>query len=55
MAAQELYELLTDVLDRFVEEAEDLSSFELVGVLRLICAEIEAGAIAAAVDEGEGE
>jgi hypothetical protein len=55
MAANELYELLTQAIDGFVEECDELSSFELVGVLRLISAEIEAGAIAAAAEEDEGE
>jgi hypothetical protein len=53
MAAQELYDAIHQTISDHLEQDEELSTFELVGVVRMIGAELEA--IAMDADEGESE
>lgn len=51
MAAQELYDTLRNAIDAYLEVDEELSTFELVGVLRMVTAELEL----AAMEAGDSE
>lgn len=53
MAAQTLYDQLRSTIDEHLETDDELSTFELVGVLRMITAELELAAMEAGKeDEG---
>lgn len=52
MAAQVLYDALRATIDEHLEEDDDLSTFELIGVLRMITAELELAAMEAGEEEG---
>ena len=52
MAAQALYDKLRLTIDAYLETDEDLTTFELVGVLRMVTAELELAAMEAG-DEAE--
>jgi hypothetical protein len=51
MAAQVLYDTLRATIDEHLEEDDDLSTFELIGVLRMITAELELAAMEAGEEE----
>lgn len=51
MAAQDLYDQLRSTIDEHLESDDELSTFELIGVLRMVTAELEAAALT--VDEDE--
>lgn len=51
MAAQELYDKVRGVIDEHLEADEELSTFELVGVLRMVTAEVELAAMEAGEEE----
>lgn len=53
MAAQTLYDQLRSTIDEHLETDDELSTFELVGVLRMITAELELAAMEAG-EEDEG-
>ena len=47
MAAQDLYDKLRGTIDEHLEADDELSTFELVGVLRMVTAELELAAMEA--------
>lgn len=51
MAAQVLYDKLRETIDEHLELDDDLSTFELIGVLRMITAELELAAMEAGEDQ----
>lgn len=51
MAAQELYDRLRADIDNHLETDDELTTFELVGVLRMLTAELEVAAIEAGDDD----
>lgn len=53
MAAQDLYESLRSTIDEHLKADDELSTFELVGVLRMVTAELELAAMEAS-EEDEG-
>lgn len=53
MAAQDLYDSVRTSIDTHLETDDELSTFELIGVLRMITAELELAAMEAG-EEGEG-
>jgi hypothetical protein len=55
MAAQELYDAIHQAISDHLEQDEELSTFELVGVVRMIGAEMEAAAVAQEEEEEETE
>jgi hypothetical protein len=54
MAAQELYDALRDTIDVHIDLDTELSTFELLGVLRMITAELEAAALEATAEDEDG-
>lgn len=53
MAAQALYDALRAAIDDHLEDDDDLSTFELVGVLRMVTAELELAAMEAGEDDDD--
>ena len=53
MAAQDLYDKLRGTIDEHLEADDELSTFELVGVLRMVTAELELAAMEAGEEEVE--
>lgn len=51
MAAQDLYDKLRETIDAHLELDDDLSTFELIGVLRMVTAELELAAMEAGEEE----
>lgn len=51
MAAQVLYDHIRQAIDEHLESDDELSTFELVGVLRMITAELELAAMEAGDDD----
>lgn len=45
MAASDLYDAIRETIDDHLEQDTELSTFELVGVLRMITAELELAAM----------
>ena len=52
MAAHDLYDKLRSTIDEHLETDDELSTFELVGVLRMVTAELELAAMEAG-EEGD--
>jgi hypothetical protein len=55
MSAQALYDAVRAAIDTHLETDEELSTFELIGVLRMITAELEMAAMATECDEDEDD
>lgn len=53
MAAQALYDEIRATIDEHLEQDDELSTFELVGVLRMVTAELELAAMEAGEEETE--
>lgn len=51
MAAQALYDTIRATIDEHLEQDDELSTFELVGVLRMVTAELELAAMEAGEEE----
>lgn len=51
MAAQDLYDSIRSTIDEHLEQDDELSTFELVGVLRMVTAELELAAMEASDDQ----
>lgn len=53
MAAQALYDTIRTTIDEHLEQDDELSTFELIGVLRMVTAELELAAMEAGEEESE--
>lgn len=51
MAAQDLYDSIRSAIDEHLEQDDELSTFELIGVLRMVTAELELAAMEAGEEE----
>lgn len=51
MAAQDLYDSIRSTIDEHLEQDDELSTFELIGVLRMCTAELELAAMEAGEEE----
>lgn len=51
MAAQALYDEIRATIDQHLEVDEELSTFELIGILRMVTAELELAAMEAGEED----
>jgi hypothetical protein len=55
MSAETLYQAIRDTIDDQLQLDDELTTFELIGVVRLIEGELVAAAVGDSDDEGEEE